>query len=78
MLYKKPSFQVPATNGGGSCEKGHAMPDQRGRCIRCGEKVAEMCADEARRLEARNAHFIAHKRAQANHTECSGCGANFA
>jgi hypothetical protein len=36
-MYRKKSFSVPATNGGGSCEQGHAMPDRKGKCIRCGE-----------------------------------------
>ena len=53
------------------------MADQRGKCIRCGEKVAEMCHVVAQAMEARNAHFITHKAAQRDHVECTGCGANF-
>ena len=39
MLYKKPSFSVPATEGKGDCSQGHAMPDRKGKCIRCGGPV---------------------------------------
>lgn len=42
MLYKKPSFSVPATEGKGTlCESSgqHAMPDTRGKCIRCGDLI---------------------------------------
>lgn len=39
--YQQKSFTVPASSGtAATCEAhGHAMPDQRGRCIRCGEPV---------------------------------------
>lgn len=41
MQYTKPSFSVPASAGSGAtCRtQGHAMPDIRGKCVRCGEKV---------------------------------------
>lgn len=41
MLYKKPKFSVPATEGKGDCSQGHAMPDRKGKCIRCGDSVSE-------------------------------------
>ena len=42
MLYKKPSFTLPATEGVSTlCESSgqHAMPDKKGKCIRCGEQT---------------------------------------
>lgn len=42
MLYKKQRFSVPATNQAGDCSTGHAMPDTKGKCIRCGEPTGLM------------------------------------
>lgn len=54
MLYKKPSFTVPASGVSTLCESSgqHAMPDQRGKCIRCGEKVRAVHAPSNRLREA--------------------------
>lgn len=42
MLYKRKSFSVPATNGDGDCSQGHAMPDSKGKCVRCGEATGAL------------------------------------
>ena len=41
MKYQQPRFQLPATEGKGDCSQGHAMPDRKGKCIRCGIRCAE-------------------------------------
>jgi hypothetical protein len=41
LKYEAKSFSVPASAGDATicAEKGHAMPDRKGKCIRCGEQV---------------------------------------
>lgn len=42
MKYQQPRFTLPATEGTSTlCESSgqHAMPDRKGKCIRCGEKM---------------------------------------
>lgn len=41
MKYEQKSFTVPASAGNATycAEHGHTLPDVRGKCLRCGEKV---------------------------------------
>jgi hypothetical protein len=50
VKYQQPRFQLPATEGKGDCSQGHAMPDQKGKCIRCGEKVQTVAVERGERI----------------------------
>jgi hypothetical protein len=41
MMYNRPSFQVPVSNGTSAmcAEKGHSTADSRGNCLCCGQPV---------------------------------------
>lgn len=48
MNYQKKSFTVPASAGKlETCvREGHAMPDTKGRCVRCGAKIRHAVKSE--------------------------------
>lgn len=41
-LFERKSFTVPASAGSASycAEHGHTLPDQRGKCLRCGDDTS--------------------------------------